>query len=160
MSRLLFSKNEVENLRTNKYVKKVSLKAITYTDEFKVHFIAESENKKQSKVTFEEADISVEVVGYGRISSATARWKKAYKEKGVMGLMDTRKGNSGRPLERKLTDIEIIERKDAEIAYLRSELSIVKKLDLNESQVRDGNLESRTIFPLIEKLIEKYSLKK
>ncbi len=77
-----------------------------------------------------------------------------------MGLMDTRKGNSGRPLERKLTDIEIIERKDTEIAYLRSELSIVKKLDLNERQVRDGNLESRTIFPLVEKLIKKYSLKK
>ncbi len=37
MSKVLFTKNEVENLRTNKYVKKVSLKAITYTDEFKVH---------------------------------------------------------------------------------------------------------------------------
>ncbi len=86
MSKLLFSKNEVENLRKNKYVKKVSIKAITYTDEFKVHFIAESENGKESKVIFEEAGISVEVVGCGRISSATARWKKHIKKRALWVL--------------------------------------------------------------------------
>lgn len=44
MSTKLFTKEEVKILSENKYVKNVSDKAITYTDEFKILFI--EENKK------------------------------------------------------------------------------------------------------------------
>ncbi len=35
MSKVLFTDSEVKKLRKNKYVKSVSNKSITYTDEFK-----------------------------------------------------------------------------------------------------------------------------
>lgn len=41
MSKIRFSKNEIDKLSKNKYVLKVNDKAITYTNEFKIHFIAE-----------------------------------------------------------------------------------------------------------------------
>ena len=159
MSKLLFSEKEIQQLNKNKHVLRVSHKAITYSDEFKLHFIAEYNNGKQTRIIFEEAGLSVELIGLERVRSAAKRWKKSYKAKGILGLSDTRKGNSGRPLERELSSTEIIERKDAEIAYLKAELEIVKKLELDERQVKNNRLETWCIFSLIEETIEKYSLK-
>ncbi|MEG1132405.1 MAG: hypothetical protein RSD22_09730 [Romboutsia sp.] len=44
MSKIRFSKYEIDTLSKNKYVLKVSEKARTYTNEFKMHFIAEYSN--------------------------------------------------------------------------------------------------------------------
>ena len=52
MSKIRFSKNEINKLSKNKYVLKVSDKAITYTNEFKIHFIAEYSKGKTSKIIF------------------------------------------------------------------------------------------------------------
>ena len=46
MSKKLFTEKEVSILKQNKYVKKVSSKGITYTDEFKRIFIDENNNGK------------------------------------------------------------------------------------------------------------------
>ena len=46
MSKKIFSEKEINELSKNKYVKKVSEKGITYTDEFKRLFIAENEKGK------------------------------------------------------------------------------------------------------------------
>jgi hypothetical protein len=40
MSQKLFNKNEIKRLSANSYLKTVSEKGITYTDEFKRFFIA------------------------------------------------------------------------------------------------------------------------
>lgn len=86
MSKVLFSNDEIDKLSKNKYVLKVSEKAITYTNEFKIHFIAEYNNGKTSRVIFEEAGFDVDVIGIRRVACAGARWRKAYKDKGVVGL--------------------------------------------------------------------------
>ena len=39
MSKKIFSEKEINELSKNKYVKKVSQKGITYTNEFKLHFV-------------------------------------------------------------------------------------------------------------------------
>lgn len=44
MSKKLFSDREIKSLLKNKYVKSVSKRGITYTDEFKILFIAEHIN--------------------------------------------------------------------------------------------------------------------
>ncbi len=67
-----------------------------------------------------------------RIESASSRWKQAYKNKGVLGLDDTRKGNSGRPLERELTLQEKYDRLESKNNYLQAEIDLLKKLDANE----------------------------
>lgn len=64
------------------------------------------------------------------------RWRKPYNKSGIIGLNDTRRNNSGRPLNRKLTQSEIIARKDAEIEYLKAEIELLKKLELRERQVK------------------------
>ena len=49
MSKKIFTEKEIKQLSTNKYVKSVSTKGITYTDEFKHIFIAEKEKGKINK---------------------------------------------------------------------------------------------------------------
>lgn len=49
MAKRLLTKKEQVQLKENPFVQSVSDKAITYTDEFKRHFIAENENGKRVK---------------------------------------------------------------------------------------------------------------
>ena len=64
-----------------------------------------------------------------RVETARKRWIKAFKDSGELGLKDSRKGKSGRPLERKLSDSEKIKRLEAQIKYLEVENEFLKKLD-------------------------------
>ena len=50
MSIKLFTKEEIGMLKTNKYVKHVSAKGITYTDEFRRLFISEYEKGRFPRV--------------------------------------------------------------------------------------------------------------
>jgi hypothetical protein len=45
MSTKIFTEKEIEILSSNQYIKTVSMKSITYTDEFKCIFIAENEKR-------------------------------------------------------------------------------------------------------------------
>ena len=55
MSKKIFTEQEILELSKNKYVKNVTAKGITYTNEFKLQFIAEYENGKTSRSIFEDA---------------------------------------------------------------------------------------------------------
>ena len=158
MSKILFSSEQIDKLSKNKYVLKVSEKAITYTNEFKIHFIAEYNNGKTSRIIFEEAGFDVDTIGIHRVDCAGARWRKAYKDKGVLGLDDTRRNNSSRPRHRKFTKDEIIAKQNAEIEYLKSEIELLKKLELQERQVKKGKLVAAQAFVLIESTVIKLSL--
>ena len=46
MSNIVFTDSEVKKLRKNKYVRNVSNKSITYTDEYKEKVVFETENYK------------------------------------------------------------------------------------------------------------------
>lgn len=70
-------------------------------------------------------------------------------------LDDTRRNNSGRQRVRALTKDEIIEKKNAEIEYLKAEVELLKKLELRERQVRKSNLVAAEAFSLIESIVSK-----
>ena len=106
-----------------------------------------------------EMGFDVDVIGIKRIESASLRWRAAYKDKGVLGLEDTRTLNSGRTLNRELTIEEIIAKKDAEIEYLKAELELIKKLELQERQVINKKIPASKIFRLIQNLIQSFNLK-
>ncbi len=159
MSKKTFTDLEMLDLSKNKYVKNVTAKGITYTNEFKLQFIAEYENGKTSRAIFEDAGFDVDIIGIKRIESASLRWRTAYNDKGVLGLEDTRTLNSGRTLNRDLTVEEILAKKDAEIAYLKAELELIKKLELQERQVISKKIPSSIIFNLIQNLIKNFNLK-
>ncbi len=159
MSKKLFSKEEILILSNNKYVKRVSEKGITYTDEFKTLFIAERSAGKLPVDIFQDAGFDVEILGNHRIWCASKRWRNAYNKSGELGLRDTRKFNSGRPTTKELTLEEIIAKKDAEIAYWKAEAELLKKIELQERQVKKGKLMACSIFAIIYNLTTKYQFK-
>lgn len=159
MSRIKFTDESVLELAKNIYVKNISNKSITYTNEFKIHFIAEYNNGKTPRQIFDEAGFNIDIIGIKRIECASSRWRKSYEKDGVLGLDDSRFNNSGRPRVRELTIEEILSKKDAEIEYLKAELELIKKLELGERQVINNKLPSYKIFDLIRSIINKFNLK-
>jgi transposase len=63
MIKKLFTKKKIKLLSSNKYVKSVNLKGITYTDEFKQVFSAEKEKGKFARDIFEESDFDADDLG-------------------------------------------------------------------------------------------------
>jgi len=132
MSKKFFTEKEIKLLSSNKYVKSVSPKGITYTDEFKHIFIVEKEKGKFPREIFEESGFDVEILGMKRIKAASERWRKAFNQDGVAGLRDTRAGNSGRPRDKELTLEEKNARLEAQINLLKAENELLKKIRLAE----------------------------
>lgn len=69
MTKRTFTKEEVEKLSQSDFAKKVSKKSITYTDEFKIHFVAERQKGKRSKDIFHEAGLDPDILGCERITT-------------------------------------------------------------------------------------------
>lgn len=159
INRKLFNDEEIKLLSKNKYVKNVSTKAITYTDEFKVLFIAERSKGKLPIYIFQDAGFDVDIIGKHRIWCASKRWRNSFNKNGELGLRDSRKLNSGRPLKRELTVEEILAKKDAEIAYWKAEAELLKKIELHEGQVKNNKLSATLIFEIIQTTISKFNYK-
>jgi len=132
MSRSYFNENQVKILKKNKYVLKVSNASITYSDEFKKLFIEEYLEGKLPRIIFEKNGFDSEMLGTKRIQTAANRWKKKYQLDGFIGLKDTRKTNSGRPLKRELSSEEKVLRMEAKIRLLEAENELLKKLKMME----------------------------
>lgn len=97
MSKILFTDIQIQKLSKNKWIKNITSKGITYTDDFKIKLVKECEDyKKFPRNVFEECGIHPEIVGDTRIYSCAKRWRKQYKN--TEELKDTRKESSGRPL--------------------------------------------------------------
>lgn len=135
MSNKIFSNEEIEILSSNIYVKAVSSKGITYTDEFKRIFISENDNGKTPREIFEEHGFSIDILGLDRISSSGKRWRAAYKKKGISGLKDTRSENVGRPSEKELSIEEKYLRLQAQVSLLKAENELLKKIDMAERRL-------------------------
>ncbi len=136
MSKITFTDQEVEELRKNPYVKRVTNLAITYSWEFKIHFIEESQKGKWARVIFEECGFDTDVLGKERILAASKRWRKADKRR--EGLRDTRKGSSGRPRKTPMTQEQLIQKLKAENEYLKQEIRFRQELERLERQVMKG----------------------
>ena len=136
MSKKLFTDQEQKILRKHPYVKAVSEKGITYTDEFKAIAIKRYEDGKSSREIFEDAGFDIDIVGIQRVHSALKRWRAAYRDRGLSGLEDTRKYHSGRPLKRELSLEEKYARLEAQNTLLRAENELLKKIELAERMLR------------------------
>ena len=136
MSIKLFTEKEIASLSNNPYIKAISEKSITYTDEFKRIFIAESEKCKPAREIFEEHGFDVSILGMTRVIQARKRWKSSYKSKGILGLDDARKGHSGRPNAKELSLEEKYEKLKLQNNYLKAENELLKKIDLAERRMR------------------------
>ncbi|WP_238886950.1 IS3 family transposase [Clostridium sp. YIM B02551] len=161
MSKKIFTDEEIEILSQNKYVKRVSKKGITYTDEFKRRFIAENQKGKFPKQIFEENGFDIDILGNERIRSAGKRWRSAFRRNGVAQLQDARKFNNGRPSEKDLSLEEKYKKLQAKVQLLQAENELLKKLgdDGKERAKKEITLLSFEKFIVIKSVIEKYKLK-
>lgn len=157
MSKVIFSSKDINNLQANPNVKRVSELAITYEDDFKKKFMEEYLGGKSPRQIFEENGFDINILGIKRVEQSAYRWKKAYEKDGIIGLVDTRKTASGRPLERELSQEEIIERQEAKIKILEEQVNLLKKLDMTERRLVKENqtLTKSRIFQLIHETITK-----
>lgn len=141
MSIKKFTDDEVYILSKNIYIKMVSSKGITYSDEFKRIFIAESEKGKTSGTIFREYGFDTKMLGKDRYAGAGRRWRNSYTKKGICGLMDARIQNSGRPIERELSIAEKYKRVKAQNNLLKAENEMLKKIQLAERRLVMGKLD-------------------
>ena len=109
-----------------------------------------------------ENGFDVDVIGMKRIEQSAYRWKKAYEKNGLIGLTDTRKTGSGRPLKRELTPSEIIERQEARIKLLEGQVELLKKLEMTERRLLNTSksLEPSKVYQLIFETIEQNQFKR
>lgn len=136
MSKRIFTEKEIKLLSTNKYVKSVSSKGITYTEEFKHIFIAENEKGKLPREIFEEFGFDIDIIGMDRVRASGKRWRANYRENGVSGLQDARNVSSGRPRERDLSLSEKYARLEAQNNLLKAENELLKKIRLAERRMK------------------------
>ncbi|MCI3028407.1 hypothetical protein LMF32_04720 [Desemzia sp. C1] len=113
-------------MKRNPYVKNVSEKSITYSDEFKRHFVSESLNLKRAKQIFIEAGFGPEMIGETKIKAFAKKWRKRYRDHGALALKDTRQSHSGRPRKTELTSEQQIEKLQAKISLLEQENELLK----------------------------------
>ena len=105
MSKILFTDAQEKKLSKNKWIKNITNKGITYTDEFKYKLVKECENyKKFPQEVFRECGINPEIVGIIRIQNSAYRWRKQINSIGE--IRDTRTTKSGNTLKRDLSDKE------------------------------------------------------
>jgi transposase len=136
MSKKLFTGKEISLLSKNPYVKSVSSRGITYTDEFKRLFIAENDKGKLPREIFKEFGFDVDIIGMKRVQSCGKRWRAAFRNNGLLGLSDTRKVSSGRPRERELTLEEKYAKLEAQNNLLKAENELLKKIQFAERRLK------------------------
>jgi len=141
MSKIKFTKEQVEELKANPNVKHVSELGITYTDEFKMHFLDEYHTGKRVLEIFESCGFDIKTIGKKRIKASRTRWVSA--EKRIEGIQDTRKDNPGRPRTRDLSPEENIKRLKAENEYLKQVINFQQELARLERQVEREQRLSR-----------------
>jgi hypothetical protein len=120
-----FTKEQMEVLRQNPYVGKISETTITYTTEFREKFGEEYNSGKPPSLILSEMGLNPHWLGKRRKDSIIRRVKDF--ELRSDGFKDTRSANSGRPSTKELTDVEKITRLKQKIEFLKQENEFLKK---------------------------------
>lgn len=134
MGKNYFTDEQLESLLKNPYVKAASAKAITYTEEFKEHFVAEYEAGKTPSEILRNSGFDVNTLGQDRIDNISRRFRNMSKRE--EGFSDMRKDASGRPLTRTLTSDEQIVRLQHQVKYLKQENEFLKKINFLNRQAQ------------------------
>lgn len=78
----------------------------------------------------------ISILGIGRVEPISKRWRAAYKKNGIHGLDDSRKGKSGKIIDKEFSIEEKYERLKAQNNLLKAENELLKKLDMMERRMR------------------------
>jgi hypothetical protein len=141
MGKNYFTPEQVEQLKKNKYVKHVSEKAITYTEEFKEVLMMEYNSGKLPSQILTEMGFNYKALGERRIATIVYNTKKQALR--PEGFKDTRSTESGRPRTRDLTQEELIARQKQEIEVLKAKVEFLSLLRRAEREAAWKESKSR-----------------
>ena len=97
MPRNYFTDEEINILKNNPYVLKVSKANVVFTEEFKKYFIAQYNYGIQPRDIFRSININPEILGNRRIGTITRRFKdQSVRPEGFSRKTNSSKGNSER----------------------------------------------------------------
>jgi transposase len=136
-----FTEEQIIELERNPYVKKVSKKAITYTDEFKSVFSKKYTEGNPPSTILREMGFDPHVLGKKRIDRFVGNVFK-YEARGG-DYSDLRQESSGRPSTKDLTAEEQIARLKHQVKYLKQENEFLKKVHFWDRQAQQKHLQSR-----------------
>ena len=128
MSKKLFTKEEIEILKSNKYVKNISEKGITYTNDFRKDYINLITSGNTKRQAFKKLGFNPEILGEKRMQSFYYRMK--YNLKHNKSIDDTRATNSGKRKNiNNLSEKEQLEYLKQENLMLKAENELLKKME-------------------------------
>ena len=140
IGRNYFTDEQIIELEHNPYVKKVSKKAITYTDEFKSIFSEKYREGKPRSIILIEMGFDPHVLGKKRIDKIVANVAK-YEARG--GDYKDLRGSSGRSSTKALTVEEQIVRLKHQIKYLKQENEFLKKINFLDRLAQQKHLQKQ-----------------
>ena len=129
-----FTEEQVRELEKNPYVKKVSNKSITYSEEFKELYWIDYQNGMQPIEIFKKYGFDPYALGSRRRDNFTNRLKKQAARED--GFKDTRSKNSGRPSTKELSLEVQLERLKHKNEVLQQENDFLKRVRfINRKQI-------------------------
>lgn len=130
-----FTKEQVEHLRENRYVKSVSASTIRFTEEFKRYFYQERTSGTPSRQIFLVCGIDPDILGESRIEGFRYTLHKQAKRE--EGFTDKRQNNCRREAKPGEDTVETrIRQLEHELAYTRQEVEFLKKLQMADMEAR------------------------
>ena len=129
MSKILYTKEEVEYLKRNKHVDCCSSKSVTYSTAFKEKAVGLYENEGLTpREIFEDEGFDLSVLGSAKATECLRRWRKTVSKKGIGSLVDTRGTKGGRRKSKNLSNEDQIEYLETQIEYLKAENAFLARL--------------------------------
>lgn len=138
MGKHYFTQQQIEYLQNNKYVKRVSEKSITYTEEFKEVFLIEYNRGKAPTLILKSMGFDCQALGRKRIDNIVQSIKKQSQR--PEGFKDTRAdtSTSSKYETADYTTEQIITKQNAEIKLLRAKveyLSVLTKIEKERKKI-------------------------
>lgn len=129
MSKRIFCSEEIERLRINPNILRVSAKSITYTLAFKEHAVAEYEAGATAREIFRRADLDRALLGTDHPKNCLKRWCNVVRRSGTKGLVDARGKHHTKGKKRRINnETDRLKWLEAEVKYLKAENAFLTKL--------------------------------
>ena len=130
-----FTKEQIDRLRVNHYVKSISSSTVRFTEEFKKYFYQKYHSGMTARQIFTECDIDPDILGESRIEGF--RYTLHKQAKCDSGFADNRSSNYRRPSKDGEATVETrLKQLEHELAYTRQEVEFLKKLQMADMEAR------------------------
>ena len=164
MGRGKFTPEEMDILRGNPYVVKVTESSVVYSNRFKEHFIEEYALGKKPTAIFKEAGFDPQILGSKRIERSCARWREAYAAGTLCKFDDETVARHFTEEKREqLSELEAAKKKiakqEAKIKKQEAEIELLKKAGkIGRRRCEKKEYGKTDLCEMVDEIVKKYNL--